>query len=128
MENNRTLKVIVILILLIVAVQFAITLLSRGEANEAIREMKAARESLGKAQENIAEARTAIGQLATDLQSARDELKAIDQQVNKLDNDMLVRIAAVNSQLKSTLSDIRKENETIAALQKKLSTLHDHHE
>ena len=128
MENNRTLKVIVILILLIVAVQFAITLLSRGEANEAIREMKAARESLGKAQENIAEARAAIGQLATDLQSARDELKAIDQQVNKLDNDMLVRIAAVNSQLKSTLSDIRKENETIAALQKKLSTLHDHHE
>jgi len=117
-----------ILILLIVAVQFAMTLFSRGEANEAIREMKAARESLGKAQENIAEARTAIGQLATDLQSARDELKAIDLQVNKLDQDMAVRIAAVNHQLKSTLTDIRKENETIVALQKKLSTLQDHHE
>lgn len=128
MENNRTLKVILALILLIVAVQFVLTLLGRGEANEAIREMKAARESLGKAQQSLADARTAIGQLATDLQLARDDLQDLDRQVNRLDHDMMVRIAAVNNQLKATLSDIQKENESIVALQKKLSTLQDHHE
>jgi len=126
MENNRTTKVLIIIILLIVAVQFAITLFSKGEANNAIKEMKAAREEIGQAMKNLNEARESISNLAGELETAQNNLKALDQQVEQLDHDMNLRLTAVNKQLANTLQDIRKENETIVALQKKLSTLHDY--
>lgn len=123
MESNRTVKVVIILILLIVAVQFVITLLSRGDANSAIREMKAARENLGKAIETLEEARASVKMLTLQLDSARADLHALDSQVEQLDQDMRNRLAVVDTRLKATLSDIRKENKTITELQKKLSTL-----
>jgi len=126
MENNRTTKVLIIIILLIVVVQFAITLFSKGEANNAIKEMKAAREEIGQAMKNLNEARESIANLADELETAQNNLKALDQQVEQLDRDMNLRLVAVNKQLVNTLQDIRKENETIVALQKKLSTLQDY--
>lgn len=126
MENTRTTKILMILILLIIVVQFAITLFSKGEANSAIKEMKAAREEIGQAMQSLNEARESIANLAGELETARNDLKALDQQVEQLDRDMNLRLAAVNKQLANTINDIRKENETIVALQKKLSTLKDH--
>lgn len=126
MESNRTVKIVIILILFIVVVQFVITLLSRGDANSAIREMKAARESLGKAIETLEEARSSINLLTLQLDSARADLHALDYQVEQLDRDMRTRLAAVDKRLNTTLSDIRKESKTIVDLQKKLSTLEYH--
>ncbi len=126
MESNRTVKFVIILILLIVAVQFVIILLSRGDANSAIREMKAAREGLGKAIETLEDARASVKLLTLQLDSARADLHALDAQVQQLDVDMLNRLAAVNTRLNATLSDIRKENKTIIELQKKLSTLQNY--
>lgn len=126
MESNRTVKFVIILILLIVAVQFVIILLSRGDANSAIREMKAAREGLGKAIETLEDTRASVKLLTLQLDSARSDLHALDAQVQQLDVDMLNRLAAVNTRLNATLSDIRKENKTIIELQKKLSTLQNY--
>ncbi|MDD2963339.1 MAG: hypothetical protein PHQ65_10995 [Bacteroidales bacterium] len=123
MEKSKFTKVLAVVILLLVGIQLVVTLLTRGEANEAIRQLKEAHNQISVAQQQLAAVNDSLTKLAVDLTAARSDLNTLNHKMANFDGEMFNKVLKISSQLNLTLKEVRDDNSAIRALQSKLSKL-----
>jgi hypothetical protein len=125
MDNSKTLKIILIFVLLAVVVNFAFNLFTVSQIRSVKTDIKAARENISKATESLISARSSVDSLQLLMQKAQSDLNVLNRQVDNLNVVMKSRIGQIDRNIDNLLKDMRKRHDELIKLQNELLKLQE---
>lgn len=123
MESNKTLKVLLLFVIILIAANLVVSLLNTGEIQSTKKELKQAKELITSATQNLAKAQLAIDSLQAYLAVARTQLNGYNQEVAQLNASLKNRIGQLDNNIDNMLAEMRKKHLQLKKLQDELNKL-----
>lgn len=123
MENNKTLKVLLLFVIILIAANLLVSLFNTGEIQSTKKELKQAKELITSATQHLAKAQLAIDSLQAHLAVARTQLNGYNQEVAQLNASLKNRIGQLDNNIDNMLAEMRKKHLQLKKLQEELNKL-----
>lgn len=123
MENNKTLKVLLLFVILLIATNLFVSLFNTGQIQSTKKELKQAKELITSATQHLAKAQLAIDSLQAHLMVARTQLNGYNQEVAQLNASIKNRIGQLDNNIDNMLAEMRKKHLELKKLQDELNKL-----
>lgn len=123
MESNKTLKVLLLFVIILIAANLVVSLFNTGEIQSTKKELKQAKELITSATQHLAKAQLAIDSLHAHLAVARTQLNGYNQEVAQLNASLKNRIGQLDNNIDNMLAEMRKKHLQLKKLQDELNKL-----
>lgn len=123
MENNKTLKVLLLFVIILIAANLLLSLFNTGEIRSTKKELKQAKELVNAASQHLAKTQNAIDTLRVQIEQARTQLNGYNQEVAQLNASIKNRISQLDQNIDHMLAEMRKKHLELKKLQDELNKL-----